>query len=155
MKSARASFLLLAAFCIATLAVVAEEPAFDPELAKRLGADERGMKMYVLCILKTGPKDGEVQGEARKEVFAGHFANIGRLADEGKLAVAGPFGKNEKAYRGLYIFNVSTIEEAEKLVVLDPAVKAGVFVPDLTLWYGSAAMMVVSDTHKKIEKPKS
>jgi uncharacterized protein len=129
--------------------------AFDPELAKKLGADERGMKMYVLCILKTGPKDAEIKGEERKVIFAGHFANIGRLADEGKLAVAGPFGKNDKAYRGLYIFNVATIEEAEKLVMLDPAVKAGVFVPDLTLWYGSAAMMVVNETHKRIEKPKS
>src|SRR5436190_12380827 len=130
-------------------------PNYDAELAKRLGADERGMKMYVLCILKTGPKDAEIKGEQRKEIFAGHFANIGRLADEGKLAVAGPFGKNDKAYRGLYVFNVATIEEAEKLVMLDPAVKAGVFVPDLTLWYGSAAMMVINDTHKKIEKPKS
>ena len=59
---------------------------------ERLGADERGMRMYVLCILKTGPKDAEIKGDQRKEVFAGHFANIGRLADEGKLAVAGPFG---------------------------------------------------------------
>jgi uncharacterized protein YciI len=109
----------------------------------------------VLCILKTGPRDAAITGEARKEIFAGHFANIGRLADEGKLAVAGPFGKNDKAYRGLYIFNVATIEEAEKLVLLDPAVKAGVFVPDLTLWYGSAAMMVVNETHKRIEKPQS
>jgi uncharacterized protein YciI len=103
--------------------------------------------------LKTGPKDAEVQGDARKEIFAGHFANIGRLADEGKLAVAGPFGKNEKSYRGLYIFNVPTVEEAEKLVILDPAVKAGVFVYELTPWYGSAAMMVVNETHKRIEKP--
>ena len=118
------------------------------------GADERGMKMFVLCILKTGPKDAEIKGDERKEIFAGHFANIGRLADEGKLAVAGPFGKNDKSYRGLYIFNVATIEEAEKLVMLDPAVKAGVFVPDLTLWYGPAAMMVVGDTHKRLEKPK-
>jgi hypothetical protein len=39
--------------------------------------------------------------------------------------------------------------------MLDPAVKAGVFVADLTPWYGSAAMMLVSETHKKIEKPKS
>jgi len=126
---------------------------FDAELAKKLGADDRGMKMYVLCILKTGPKDAEITGDARKEIFAGHFANIGRLADEGKLAVAGPFGKNDKGFRGLYIFNVATIEEAEKLVVLDPAVKAGVFVPDLIPWYGSAAMMVVNETHKKIQKP--
>ncbi|HEU4521252.1 MAG TPA: YciI family protein [Thermoanaerobaculia bacterium] len=133
--------------------VVAEESRFDPELAKRLGADERGMRMYVLCILKTGPKDAEIKGAERKEIFAGHFANIERLAGEGKLVVAGPFGKNDKSYRGLYIFNVATIEEAEKLVVLDPAVKAGVFVPDLTLWYGTAAMLVVGDTHKRLEKP--
>jgi uncharacterized protein len=149
----RFSLFLFPFICIATV-VTAQEHAFDSELAKRLGADERGMKMYVLCILKTGPKDAEVKGDERKEIFAGHFANIGRLADEGKLAVAGPFGKNDKAYRGLYIFNVATIEEAEKLVMLDPAVKAGVFIPDLTPWYGSAAMMVVNDTHKRIEKPK-
>jgi uncharacterized protein YciI len=128
--------------------------AYDAELAKRLGADERGMKNYVLCILKTGPKDGDIKGKERAEIFAGHFANISRLADEGKLAVAGPFGKNDRSYRGLYIFNVATVEEAEKLVVLDPAVKAGIFVPELTPWYGSAAMMVVSETHKRIEKPK-
>lgn len=154
MKRLRLLLLALALVCIDTAAVTAAESAFDPELAKRLGADERGMKTYVLCILKTGPKDAEIKGDERKEIFAGHFANIGRLADEGKLAVAGPFGKNDKSYRGLYIFNVATIEEAEKLVVLDPAVKAGVFVPELTLWYGSAAMMVVTETHRKIEKPK-
>lgn len=150
----RSSLFLLAFLCIGTLVLAAEEPVFDGELAKRLGADERGMKTYILCILKTGPKDAEIKGDARKEIFAGHFANIGRLADEGKLAVAGPFGKNDKTYRGLYIFNVATIEEAEQLVLLDPAVKAGVFVPELTPWYGSAAMMVVSDTHKRITKPK-
>ena len=154
MNRTRRALIVLAFLCLGTVAMTAGERAFDPELAKKLGADERGMKMYVLCILKTGPKDAEITGDARKEIFAGHFANIGRLADEGKLAVAGPFGKNDKTYRGLYIFNVATIEEAEKLVLLDPAVKAGVFVPDLTLWYGSAAMMVVNDTHKKIEKPK-
>ncbi len=128
---------------------------FDGELAAKLGADERGMKQYVLCILKTGPKDAEIKGEERQKIFAGHFANISRLADENKLAVAGPFGKNERSYRGLYIFNVATVEEAEKLVVLDPAVKAGVFVAELTPWYGTAAMMVVSETHKKLENSKS
>jgi uncharacterized protein len=127
---------------------------YDADLAKKLGADERGMKMYVLCILKTGPKDSEIKGKDRDAIFAGHFANIGKLAGEGKLAVAGPFEKNDKNWRGLYIFNVATIAEAEKLVVLDPAVKAGVFVPDLTLWYGSAAMMTVNETHQRLTKPK-
>src|SRR5215468_4844066 len=136
------AFAFLFSLQVAAQNDASKKPAYDAELAKRLGADERGMKMYVLCILKTGPKDAEIKGKDREAIFAGHFANIGRLADEGKLAVAGPFGKNDRAYGGLYIFNVPTIEEAEKLVVLDPAVKAGVFVPELTLlWYASAALM--------------
>lgn len=151
MRSPRTWPTLVLLLCVASIAAAAD---FDAELAKKLGADERGMKMYVLCILKTGPKDAEFKGKARDDIFAGHFANIGRLADEGKLAVAGPFGKNDRSYRGLYIFNVATVEEAEKLVVLDPAVKAGVFVYELTPWYASAAMMVVNDTHKRIQKPK-
>lgn len=138
--------------CLAAAAASAQ--SFDAELAKKLGADERGMKMYVLCILKTGPKDAEIKGDARKEIFAGHFANMKRLSDEGKLAVAGPFGENDRSWRGLYIFNVPTIADAEKLVVTDPAVKSGVFIYELTPWYGSAAMMVVPETHKRLEKPK-
>lgn len=148
MKNSAAALLL----CL-TAASLTAATTYDPELAKRLGADERGMRMYVLCILKTGPKDAEIKGKERDEIFAGHFANIQRLADEGRLAVAGPFGKNDRAYRGLYIFNVPTVEEAEKLVALDPAVKAGIFVPEMTPWYASAAMMIVSETHKKIAKP--
>jgi len=136
-------------------APAAAPPKYDAELAAKLGADERGMKNYVICILKTGPKDAEIQGKARDDIFAGHFANINNLAEQGKLAVAGPFGKNDRTYRGLYIFNVPTIEEAEKLVVLDPAVKAGIFVPELTLWYGSASLVATPEIHKKLEKPKS
>lgn len=145
--------LLLALTLLVSTAAAADNPTFDPDLAKRLGADERGMRTYILCILKTGPKDAEIKGDERTKIFEGHFANIQRLADEGKLVVAGPFGKNDRSYRGLYIFNVATIEEAEKLVMLDPGVKAGVFVPELTPWYGSAAMMIVAETHKKLQKP--
>lgn len=153
---------LLGAVCLCLLAlstaaqtVKPNNPVYDAELAKKLGADERGMKMYVMCILKTGPKDSVITGKKRENIFAGHFANINRLADEGKLAVAGPFGKNARKYRGLYIFNVPTIEEAEKLVVLDPAVRAGIFVPELTLWYGSASLMATPELHKRLEKPKA
>jgi uncharacterized protein len=154
MRTMRLVLLTLGVICSGAALLAAGEREFDPDLAKRLGADERGMRPFVLCILKTGPKDADIKGDERKKVFAGHFANINRLADEGRLAVAGPFGKNERAWRGLYIFNVATVEDAEKLVVLDPAVQAGVFVYELTPWYGSAAMMVVNETHKRIEKPK-
>jgi uncharacterized protein len=154
MKRYFSALLFILALPLAAGDGTSTKPEFDAELAKRLGADERGMRTYVLCILKTGPKDGEIQGDERKEIFAGHFANINALAAQGTLSLAGPFGKNDKSYRGLYVFNVATVEEAEKLVVLDPAVKAGIFVAELTPWYGSAAVMLVNHTHKKIEKPK-
>jgi uncharacterized protein YciI len=158
MKNSVTIFLAFVLLMLAAIPHHAQPPVtgktgYDAELAKKLGADERGMKMYVLCILKTGPRDAELKGKEREDIFAGHFANIGRLAEAGKLAIAGPFEKNDKKFRGLYIFNVPTIEEAEKLVVLDPAVKAGVFVPDMTLWYGSAALMAAGEIHKKIQKP--
>ena len=130
----------------------ADGPAYDAELAKELGGDEHGMKQYVLVILKTGPNDASIKGKEREDMFAGHMANIGRLADEKKLAVAGPFGKNDKTYRGLFILNVTTVEEAQRLAETDPAVKAGVFVVDLIPWYGSASLMATAEIHKKITK---
>lgn len=137
----------------AKAAVVPTDSTYDAELAKKLGADDRGMKMYVMCILKTGPNDASYKGKERDDIFAGHFANIRNLAGQGKLAIAGPFETNPRNYRGLYIFNVPTIEEAEKLVVLDPAVKAGIFVPEMTLLYASASLMAINEIHKKIQKP--
>lgn len=148
-------FALLAFLGISVCAQTAEKPmtaAYDSELAKKLGGDERGMKNYILVILKTGPNDAAVKGKERDDIFAGHMANIGSLADAGKLAVAGPFGKNEKGFRGLYIFNVATVEEAQKIVETDPAVKSGILIADMTPWYGSASLMATPEIHKKIVK---
>ena len=127
-------------------------PNYDAALAQKLGADEHGMKNYVFCLLKTGPNDSKFKCKERDDLFAGHFANIQRLADAGKLALAGPFGKNDKEYRGLFIFNVETIEDAKKLVETDPTVKAGVLIPEMTPWYGSASLMATPEIHKKIQK---
>lgn len=72
---------LLAAATNATAQVVPSvpvtptTPVFDAELAKRLGADERGMRQYVLVIVKTGPTRVP-NGDARNTMFTGHFANI-------------------------------------------------------------------------------
>jgi len=125
---------------------------FDPDLARKLGADDYGMRSYVFCVLKTGPAKIE-DGEKRNEIFRGHFSNMGRLAEEGKLVFAGPFGDAEP-WRGMYVFNVSEIKDAEELVRSDPAVKAGIFVYELKKLYGSAALMQINEIHKKIQKTK-
>ena len=76
----------------ASTSAAADPPAtkYDAELAARVGADEYGMRQYVLVILKTGPKPMPA-GEERKKMFQGHMANMERLADEGKLVLGGPF----------------------------------------------------------------
>ena len=130
-----------------------ESSNYDEALSKKLGGDERGMKTYVFCILKTGTNT-TATAEEKKQLFDGHMANIKKLADENKLVVAGPFMKNDKNYRGIFIFNCTTIEEAEMLVNSDPAVKAKLFEAELTIWYGSAALGATKEIHDKITKPK-
>ena len=153
--------LLIAVFVVSALshAVMAQtasdtaKPApskFDAELAKKVGADEHGMRKYVLAILKTGPNDSKVTGDARKEIFKGHFANMSRLAAEGKLAVAGPFNDPAKIYRGLFILAVPTVEEAKPLAESDPAVKAGVLIVEYVPWFGSASLMLSNEFHEKV-----
>lgn len=158
MKPFNQPFAILVLGLISALPVRAEDtaaieqPVYDSALAQKLGGDEHGMKNYVLVLLKTGPKDAEFKDQARTDVFAGHMQNIGRLADQGKLAVAGPFRKNAEGMRGLFILNVATIEEARQLVDTDPAVHAGIFVAEFTPWYGSASLMATPAIHKSIAK---
>ena len=125
-------------------------PAYDAALAKRLGADGRGMRQYVLVILKTGPNKVPA-GPERDEMFKGHFANMNRLAAEGKLAVAGPFDGVD-GWRGLFIFALSDIAEARKLVATDPVIAKGEMVAEYHAYYGSAALMLVRDAHPRVAK---
>jgi len=125
---------------------------YDSTLATKLGADEYGMKQYVLAFLKSGPNRDQDSMETA-QLMRKHLDNIKRMADEGKLAVAGPF-LDEGDIRGIYIFNVKTIEEAKALTETDPAIQEGRLVMELHPWYGSAGLMTVNDVHKKIAKNK-
>lgn len=144
------------ALCLAITACATAPPTppapsgYDTDLAQRLGADERGMRQYVLVILKTGPATN-LSDEDRTRLFNGHMANIGRLAEAGQLVVAGPLGANERQYRGIFIFTVSTVEEAAALVATDPAVEAGVFAYEAFPWYGSAALMELPTIHERLQ----
>jgi len=130
------------------------QSGFDAKLAKELGADAYGMRSYVFATLLTGPNDAKITDEdERQELFAGHFSNMGRLAEEGKLVLAGPF-MDAPPKRGLFILNVETIAEAEALVQTDPSIAAGIFKVEFVKYYGSAALMQVNDVHKTIQEKK-
>jgi uncharacterized protein YciI len=126
--------------------------AYDSLLASQLGADDYGMKQYVMAFLKRGPNRDHDSATAA-QLQRAHLDNIFRLADEGKLILAGPFS-DDGDIRGIYIFDVKTVEEAEALTSTDPAINAGRLVMELHPWYGSAALMKVVEISKKITKEK-
>ncbi len=126
-------------------------PKYDSTLAIKLGADEYGMKNYILVMLKTG-SNKTTDKVMIDSCFNGHMANINRLVYLEKLIVAGPLDKNDKTYRGIFILNVSTIEEANTLLQTDPAVKEKLLEAELYKWYGSAALSEYLDASDKIWK---
>jgi uncharacterized protein YciI len=143
---------LLSIFSIRSIAQTSN-PNLDKALADSLGGDDYGMKMYVLVILKTGSNKTEDK-QAIDSAFAGHMANIGRLVADGKLVVAGPLKKNEKQYRGIFILNAKTLDEAKQLLATDPAVSGKFLDAELYEWYGSAALPLYLKSHDKIQRKK-
>jgi len=148
--------LLTACLLISALSIAQEKKAeklkYNQELATSLGADKYGMKPYTIVMLTTG--DTKIEDKAKmSELMKGHMANIRKLADEGKIVVAGPFlVKNKENYRGMFIFNTKSKEEAEEWVKTDPAVQAGVFSYEIFPWYGSAALPLYLKHHDEVSK---
>lgn len=129
-------------------------PDYDPVLANKLGGDDYGMKNYFWVILKTGTNTN-TDKDFIAQSFRGHMDNINRLVKEGKLIVAGPLGKNEKNYRGIFVLtNIKSVEETKELLQTDPAIKNGLMDYEIFNWYGPAALPEYLPYSDKIWKTK-
>ncbi len=128
-------------------------PAHDAELAQRTGADDMGMRKFVLVILKSS-ETPVPKGPERDEMFKGHFANMGRLSKEGVLALAGPLDGVD-GWRGLFVLAVDDIETAKRHVETDPVIVKGEMVAEYHRYYGSAALMLIPEWHERLQKPKA
>jgi uncharacterized protein len=94
------------------------------------------MKQYVMCFLNRGPKANDYDSIQLAEIQNKHIAHIKTLANDGKILIAGPFsGDTDK--RGVLIFDVETVEEAEKLASMDPAVIAGRLSAECLVWWAA------------------
>ena len=81
------------------------------------------MRTYYMVFLYKGPNRNQDSVTAAN-IQTGHLANIERLANDGKIAIAGPF-LDDKDLRGIFIMSVDSMEEATLLCESDPAIKAG------------------------------
>ncbi|MCH5596699.1 YciI family protein [Niabella ginsengisoli] len=144
-------FCLLLAFSTFAAAAQTSKSDYNKVLADSLGADEYGMKIYQFVILKTGTAS-IANKDSVSQIFKGHMENINKLVKENHLIVAGPFGKNDKQYRGLFIFKAKDKDQAEKLLLTDPAIKTGLLTYEIFDWYGSAALPMYLHYSDKITK---
>jgi uncharacterized protein YciI len=91
------------------------------------------MKQYWMVFLKKGPhRDHDSVSVARLQ--EGHMANINKLAKEGKILVAGPFG-DDGDLRGIFIMDCKDEAEVRRLCESDPAVKAGRLALEIHPWW--------------------
>jgi uncharacterized protein YciI len=154
--SALTRWILALALVTLTVAASARQsgeptgPGYDAQLAQQLGADDYGMRHFVLVLLRAGPHP-VAAGAERDAMFKGHMANIQRLASEGKLVLAGPLDDKD-GLRGMFVFAVEDIEQAQKLVATDPVIARGEMLAEYHAYYGSAALMQVNQVHRRLAK---
>ena len=113
-------------------------------------------RRYVLVYLVSGPGSGRGTPDDRKAMFAGHMANINRLSQSRELLIAGPFDKPaDRAMRGLFVFDVPTAAEAERLVASDPGVIAGEFKGEFHEMRGPAGLTRALDLYNEQQAAKA
>lgn len=122
------------AVSLALLPLAAQEKA-------RLVPDQIQMTTYVVGFLKKGANWGTGTKEESERIQERHLANLRKMAEAGKLIIAGPFSDNT-GLRGMLIFKVSSIEEARGLAEQDPAVQAGRLALELHPWFAAQGLKV-------------
>jgi uncharacterized protein len=126
--------LLMLALLLATLIGFAgPSGAQDSKKDGKSKEEQYEMKQYWMVFLKKGPhRDHDSVSAARLQ--EGHMANIGKLAKEGKILVAGPFG-DDGDLRGIFIMDCKDEAEVKRLCESDPAVKAGRLALEIHPWW--------------------
>jgi myo-inositol-1(or 4)-monophosphatase len=101
------------------------------------------MRKYVIGFLFRGP-NRTADDKAADELQRAHLANIARLHAEGKIILAGPF-LDKTDLRGVFLFDVETVEEAKALCDTDPALQAGSLRVELHPWYSAKGIGIAHE----------
>lgn len=141
------------------------EPTFDSALAARLGADDYGMKAYIMVYLLPGnpAASDSLTPERNQELQMLHLKHLFAQAEEGKMVLVGPMMRMAtpdttqnpnsalRSVSGICVYDCS-YEEAKMRANADPRVIAGQLVVECYPWYGSAALGMVPEVSEKITK---
>ena len=112
--------------------------------------DEHKLVHFQMAIFAKGPKWKTTSAEDRGRVLQQHLANVLSLYESDKMAVAGPFGDDTNLI-GIFVMRTTSAAEAKAWVDADPAVKAGLMVPEMHPWW-SEDHFKKPNTPLKLEK---
>jgi uncharacterized protein YciI len=121
---------------------VAQTPP-RPDKTPDVGPGGFEMTTYYVGFLYRGPKWTSGHATETEALQNAHLANIQKLAAEGKLLLAGPFTDNGDL-RGIFVFRVRSMAEAQALAEADPAVQAGRLRLEFHPWYAAKNIVVTA-----------
>jgi uncharacterized protein YciI len=113
--------------------------------AQQIEVPHPKLVQFHLAILRKGPKWATSAEADRGKIMREHLANVLSMYESGKMAVAGPFG-DETDLAGIFIVRTASANEAKTWVDADPAVAAGLLVPEIHPWWSE-------DNFKKPNSP--
>lgn len=93
------------------------------------------MQQYFMVLLKRGENRSQ-DSTAAAQLQQQHMAHLSRMASEGYMSLAGPFG-DDGDIRGIAVYNTPTLEMADSLARLDPAVQAGRLEVEIHPWWAA------------------
>ncbi|SDK82235.1 Uncharacterized conserved protein YciI, contains a putative active-site phosphohistidine [Salinimicrobium catena] len=93
------------------------------------------MQQYFIVFLKRGVNRSQDSTEAAR-LQEQHLAHLNRMADEGYLSLAGPFG-DDGEIRGIAVYNTPNLKMADSLAKMDPMVKAGRLEVEIHPWWAA------------------
>ena len=113
MRSLRSSWCVLSLLLATGCASVSSPPQLDG----------------TLVLIRTGATPPQLDKAARQAMFQGHFANMGKLARQGQLVLAGPYGKQKSApdLRGIFVLDTADPAQAKTWAESDPGFQQGEF----------------------------
>jgi uncharacterized protein YciI len=119
----------------AGLMVAEMHPWWSEDIFKKAVTEPLKTEPVYFGFLKKGPnrKDGDDKNPEIQELQKAHIANIVRLAEMKKMVIAGPFG-DDGELRGIFVFRVASMKEAQELAATDPMIKIDRLRIDLYPW---------------------
>ncbi len=104
---------------------------------------------YYVGFLRPNPARTKLSKEEGERIQTAHMANINKMADEGRLVSAGPFGDTPVTISGIFVMKAGSLEEATRMANQDPTVVEHRNTMDVHQWSGPAG---IGDEYFRLHK---